>query len=176
MGTHNLLLRLADAAFLEVISVNPAADSPGRPRWFGLDEADSAAAPRLSAWVARTQDIRAARAAAGEDLGPVEAMSRGDLKWLITLPPTGILPLDGVAPALIQWPAGAHPAPALTDAGCRLLRFEVFHSDPARVSVLLERLGLGDAVTVAPLPRGVRGYLAALIDTPGGPRGISTPD
>jgi hypothetical protein len=176
MGTHNLLLRLGEAAYLEVISSNPAADPPGRPRWFGLDEADSAAGPRLSAWVARTHDIRTAVAAAAEDLGPIETMNRGDLEWLITVAPSGIPLLDGVAPALIQWPLGRHPTSGLRDAGCRLVRLEVFHSKPVRVSLLLERLGLPDAVTVTPLPHGVRGYLAALIDTPNGPRGISTPN
>ena len=38
MGTHNFLLRLGDAMFLEVIAPNPAAPAPSRPRWFGLDK------------------------------------------------------------------------------------------------------------------------------------------
>ena len=37
MGTHNLLLRLGDSVFLEVLSPNPDAPPPSRPRWFGLD-------------------------------------------------------------------------------------------------------------------------------------------
>lgn len=37
MGTHNLLLRLGDALFLEVISPNPLVPAPARPRWFALD-------------------------------------------------------------------------------------------------------------------------------------------
>ena len=36
MGTHNLLLKLSDTAFLEVIAVNPKATAPQRPRWFEL--------------------------------------------------------------------------------------------------------------------------------------------
>ena len=46
MGTHNLLLRLGESVFLEVIAPDPAAAPPGRPRWFGLDDV---AAPRLVA-------------------------------------------------------------------------------------------------------------------------------
>ena len=38
MGTHNLLLRLGDSLFLEVIAANPQVPAPDRPRWFGLDQ------------------------------------------------------------------------------------------------------------------------------------------
>src|SRR3981189_2018524 len=46
MGTHNLLLRLGDGVFLEVIAVDPAAGTPAGPRWFGLDDGGGV----LSAW------------------------------------------------------------------------------------------------------------------------------
>jgi hypothetical protein len=170
MGTHNLLLKLGDATYLEVIAVNPAARHPGRPRWFGLDDRGADGEPRLATWVSRSGDIRAAVTAAGEPLGTVETMRRGDLEWQITIPANGAPPLDGVAPALIEWPAGRHPAARLVDAGCRLIRLELFHSDPTRVSSLLGRLGLADTVVVTPLPSGVRGHIAAHIDTPSGGR------
>lgn len=54
MGTHNLLLRLGDSLFLEVISPNPKAPVPTRPRWFALDTLRSNSAPALSTWVVRT--------------------------------------------------------------------------------------------------------------------------
>ncbi|MFD0934083.1 VOC family protein, partial [Methylobacterium trifolii] len=59
MGTRNHLLRLGDALFLEVIAVDPDATPPGRPRWFGLDDAAGVRADwdsgrRLRAFVART--------------------------------------------------------------------------------------------------------------------------
>ena len=38
MGTHNHLLRLGDAVYLEIVALDPGAPPPGRPRWFGLDE------------------------------------------------------------------------------------------------------------------------------------------
>src|SRR5687767_5483712 len=75
MGTHNLLLRLGPAAYLEVIAVDPAAPPPGRPRWFGLDALAPDAGPRLAAWVARTDDVAATAAASTVPLGPVEPMS-----------------------------------------------------------------------------------------------------
>ncbi|MDQ5946917.1 MAG: hypothetical protein QG619_2348, partial [Pseudomonadota bacterium] len=101
MGTHNLLLRLGDSLFLEVIAANPQVPAPDRPRWFGLDHVAPDTLPVLSTWVVRSTDIHASTAAATEPLGIVEPMSRGALDWLITFPADGSSPLDGVAPALI---------------------------------------------------------------------------
>src|SRR3954469_9291740 len=66
MGTHNLVLKLGPSIYLEVISPDPGAPSPGRPRWFELDEGRP---PRLAGWVARTSDIRATAARASEPIG-----------------------------------------------------------------------------------------------------------
>jgi len=175
MGTHNLLLGLGATAYLEVIAVNPAAAQPIRPRWFGLDELDAADEPRLSAWVARSDDIETSAAEAREELGSVESMRRGELEWRITVPADGRPVLDGVAPALIQWSTGAHPATRLMDRGCRLLRLEALHAETARVMALFENLGLARAVSVVTLQPGIAGHLAATIDTPAGPRILATP-
>lgn len=172
MGSHNLLLRLGDALFLEVIAVNPAAPAPGRPRWFALDTLRPDDPPRLSNWVARTDDIRGAAAAASEALGDIEPMSRGALQWLITIPPDGSLPMDGVAPALIEWQAPGHPASRLQDMGCTLYRFEARHPEPDRVNALLATLGLDRSVHVSALPAGARPQLVAHIQTPHGLRAI----
>jgi TusA-related sulfurtransferase len=37
MGTHNCLMQLGEAMFLEIIATDPAA-SPQRRRWFALDD------------------------------------------------------------------------------------------------------------------------------------------
>jgi hypothetical protein len=165
MGTHNCLLRLGNSLYLEVIAPDPRAAKPARPRWFQLDEN---ASPRLAAWVARTSDIRATVAASTESLGEIEPMSRGDLGWLITIPADGSLPLDGAAPALIEWKTGQHPAARLPDAGCSLLRLEIFHPQPARISALLESISLGGDVSAGERPR-----LVAHFQTPNGPRELA---
>jgi catechol 2,3-dioxygenase-like lactoylglutathione lyase family enzyme len=175
MGTHNLLLRLGDSAFLEVIAVNPEAPPPTRPRWFGLDERDRNAPPRLAAWVAQTDDIHRAVALASEPIGEIEEATRGTLNWLITIPRDGRLVLDGVAPFLIQWATGHSPASALPDAGCSLVKLEAFHPDASRITTLFEHLKIEPAVEVRPAAAGVRGYLAAHILTPHGVRILSTP-
>lgn len=173
MGTHNLLLKLGDSLYLEVIAPDPAAPKPGRPRWFQLDEQAADAPPRLATWVVRTSDIQATVAASSEPLGNVESMSRGQLHWRITIPPDGRLPFGGVAPALIEWQAATHPARGLRDVGCSFFKLEAFHPEAERISALLRSLGVEGDVSVEPLRAGERPYLVAHLQTPAGPRKLS---
>ncbi|MDR3671183.1 MAG: VOC family protein [Holophaga sp.] len=161
MATHNCLLRLGPATYLEVIAIDPEAEAE-LPRWFQLDRGGP---PRLATWVARTGDIQSA-AARAPDFGRIEPMARGDLRWEITLPEGGGLPFDGIAPTLIQWRTEPHPAALLADSGCALVRLEGFHPRAAELSGLLGAIGLQDPVELsAGRPR-----LAAHIQTPAGPR------
>ena len=93
MGTHNRLLRLGPKCYLEVIAVDPAAPAPGRPRWFGLDDAATRARiaerPRLVHWVARTNDLATASAACLELPGEILPLSRDSLRWRISVPADG---------------------------------------------------------------------------------------
>jgi hypothetical protein len=175
MGTHNLLLRLGDALFLEVIAPDPQAPAPGRPRWFGLDRLTADTLPRLSTWVMRTEDIQATTALCPEPLGAIEPMSRGSLNWHITIPADGSVPLDGVAPALIKWQTDVHPAAGLVDFGLSLVKLEIFHHAPQRLSRLLTAIGATGPIVVSTLPDGGAPYLAATISTPHGPRLLSSP-
>ena len=170
MGTHNLLLRLGDGLFLEVIAVDPEAPAPSRPRWFALDELRADDPPRLSHWVARTDDIQRATAEACEALGSIEPITRGPLQWLITIPVDGRLPLSGIAPALIEWQTPPHPASRLADRGCTLQRLEAVHPQPRRVASLLASLGLAQAVQVSAPEAGAPPRLVAHILTPTGLR------
>lgn len=173
MGTHNVLLRLGDDVYLEVIAINPRAASPGRPRWFGLDTLEADSQPRLRTWIARTTDIHAMRAAAGEKLGTITEMQRGDLQWLITIPDDGKPPMGGVAPALIEWKTGPHPATRLQDHGLRLERLVLVHPRPHRVMALLEAIGINTMVQVRRSPVGAGSSLVAQIATPSGLRSLS---
>lgn len=175
MATHNLLLRLGDTAFLEIIAPNPAVPAPSRPRWFALDGLGPRSPPRLSAWVVRATDIRAAVAATAEPLGNVEPMSRGALNWLITIPSDGSVPLGGVAPALIEWRADTHPAARLEDRGLSLAKLVIRSSEPNRVSQLLRSLELDAPVSVVPALAGESPRLVAHINTPSGLRLLSVP-
>ena len=70
-------------------------------------------APRLATWAARCDDIRSAAAASTVPVGKIEPMSRGNFRWLITVPDDGKLALGGLAPTLIQWRSPTHPADTL---------------------------------------------------------------
>lgn len=170
MGTHNRLLRLGEGLYLEVIASNPRAPAPGRPRWFGLDELPAEALPRLGSWVLRSDDIQATAAVSRENLGDVTPMARGAFEWLITIPADGRQPLGGVAPALIEWRVGGHPAERLPDCGLALEGLDIFHPDPAAVERLLASLGFDGPVAVHRLPAGQAPHLAARIATPAGLR------
>jgi hypothetical protein len=164
MGTHNCLLKLGEKLFLEVIAANPAAPHPGRPRWFQLDEPEAVKAPRLATWVARCDYIHALAPAS---LGKIETLARGSFRWLITIPDDGKLPLQGVAPTLIQWQSGSHPPDGLEDLGCSLVRFEGVHPEPAKVTDVLKAIGFEGEFQVS---AGDVPSLAAHIQTPAGGR------
>jgi hypothetical protein len=168
MGTHNALLRLGPSVYLEVIAIDPDADPPDRPRWFGLDDLAPDAAPRLATWVVRTSRIEAAVEACPEPLGEILAMERGLFAWRITVRDDGTLPADGVVPSVIEW-SSAPPAGALDDRGCRLVRLEGFHAQPDRIARALAALGVEDVV-IHPLAPDERPGLTAFLDTPSGPR------
>ena len=170
MGTHNLLLPLGATMFVEVIAIDPAAARPARPRWFELDRLSPDDVPRLGCWVARSDDLRESLAAASEDLGMEEPMSRGVLDWHISLPADGSLPLGGTGPALIRWQTDVHPAQRLRDVGCRLVELRLLHPDPERLTALVTSLRLAEWCTTLSVGDAPAPGLVASIDTPHGLR------
>ncbi|MEO1679882.1 MAG: VOC family protein [Pseudomonadota bacterium] len=155
-GTHNRLLSLGPAAYLEVIAIDPSADRPDRARWYGLDAFSGA--PRLTHWAARVADLD--KALAGGPLAEVAtplSLVRGDYRWRMAVTDTGQLPFDDVYPALLEW-QGPHPAAALPDRGVRLTELVLHHPEGAALGRLL-----GDAdrrMTVKDAPPGLSARLA----------------
>ncbi len=168
MGTHNRLMRLGSDEFLEIIAVDPEADPPPRPRWFGLDA--PLTEPRLATWVLRTDDLAAARAVLGPQVGEMRAVSRGSLAWTILIPEDGILPMDGVMPAMIAWPDGPLPGARMADFGCSLTALRLHHPEAGRLASLLAPHFSDDRITfeIAPKPR-----LDATLATPAGLRELA---
>lgn len=162
MGTHNALLHLG-GIYLEVIAIDPAAAVPDHPRWFGLD--DFSGPPRLTNWVARTDDLARALALAPPGSGAPLALSRGDLRWSMAVPASGKLPYGGAFPGLICWQGDAHPVQRLPDAGCRLRSLQIGCPDAGGLRADLAKFagGLEQYVAEAPDP----GF-SAVIATPGG--------
>ena len=173
MGTHNALLRIGPARYLEVMAIDPDAAPPARPRWFDLDEprmrAQLAEGPHLVHYVVRTDDIDALRARSPVDLGDAVPMSRGALRWRMTIPADGHLPGRGLVPTLIEWWTGQpHPAEKLADHGLSLVALAGEHPDPAPIRAALAKLDLDEEVKVT---FGLSPRLAAMIRTP---RGVVT--
>jgi len=142
MATHNRLIRLGVAEFLEIIAPDPAAGPPSRPRWFGLDRPP--APPRLLHWVVRVPEMALALPVLPPESGPAIEATRGDLRWQLTVPEDGSLPFGGVLPSVIQWPPGDLPPLQMPGGGLTLRRLILHHPG---------------AVGIAP-------HLAALIDDP----------
>ncbi|HCQ63837.1 MAG TPA: polyphosphate kinase [Rhodobacteraceae bacterium] len=169
MGTHNRLLSLGPGTYAEALAPDPAADDPGRARWFGLDRyaADPRVTPRLAAWALRVDDLDAALAQAPDGIGAPMAMTRGGYDWRITVPEDGKQPFDGVFPALISW-TGHDPTSALPDTGARLISLTLSHPDAGRLGWALSMLNDDDRVTVRAGPSG----LSALVLTDTGERDL----
>lgn len=166
MGTHNLLLGLG-SEYLEVIAIDPSAPSPDRPRWFGLDRRGAEFDPSLAAWVVRSPDIAATLSASHVDLGKPVDVSRGDLRWRISIPDAGDPPLGGLAPAVIEWDGRA---PALPDSGIRLVSLTLAGPDAPALREVVEALRITAPVTVC---EDLFPSLIAAFDTPAGPRFIT---
>ncbi|WP_431036937.1 VOC family protein [Pseudomonas yamanorum] len=172
MGTHNKLLRLGAHFYLEVIAINPAAVPADRPRWFGLDGLPDNSAPRLAHWVARVDTLTALSPTLVEIVGQVQPMSRGELRWDITILADGSLPWEGAAPSLIQWGQAVHPATILDDKGCTLQMLDIFHPAPERINHLLSALSFSGPVRLNRCDSIETSRLVACIETPSGLRNL----
>lgn len=122
MGTHNLLWRLGPRDYLELISVDPDAKAPPHPRWFGLD--DFSGPPRLICWVMRQDPLIAPEGS------HITQAARGDLRWRITIPDSGLSACGGLAPLLIDWGDGPHPAEMMPDRSLSLIELDLTHPQP----------------------------------------------
>jgi len=165
--THNTLLGLEYGLYLEAIAVDPGAPVPGRPRWFDLDRFSGKA--RLTNWICRTSNMDAALERLGPGAGEPVALRRGDLRWRMAVPASGVLPFDNCQPALIEWQSPVHPSVTLGSSGIALRRLTVRHPEAARLEALLSPL-LEDQRVV--FETGAAG-LSAIFDTPRGERVLS---
>lgn len=156
MSTRNAIMRCGDECFLEIISIDPDAPPPGRPRWFTLDapvtQRRLAMRPRALCWVVSTDALDAVVAASSIDLGEVVSLTRGSLAWRLTVPADGSLADGGLLPAFIEWAPGPHPSTAQRDLGVRLLEIRLTHPDPDGLRARLEVLGVSHLATVAKGP------------------------
>ncbi|WP_113910522.1 VOC family protein [Roseovarius dicentrarchi] len=162
-GTHNRLLGLDDGLYLEVIAIDPAAPAPGQARWFDLDRFSGP--PRIGTWICRTGDLQGAQAAL-PGIGAQVSLARGDLRWRMAVPDSGVLPFDNCHPAVMQWDCARHPAASLPATGITLRRLIVRHPDAHDLQTRLAGVLVDDRVVIEAGPPGLR----AEFDTPDGQR------
>jgi len=162
-GTHNLLLGLADGLYLEVIAIDPDATGAARPRWFDLDRFSGP--PRIGNWICRSDALLSDLEHLPGAGNPVE-LRRGDLRWRMAVPETGILPFDNCHPAIMAWDGDLHPAARLPESGCRLSELVISHPQAPQISARLAPF-LDEVVLRYEV--GAPG-LRASFETPSGPR------
>ncbi|MBP0639363.1 VOC family protein [Cupriavidus sp. AcVe19-6a] len=184
MGTHNRVLGMFGGIYLEVIAIDPAAAAPARPRWFGLDtEAVRQRlenGPFLLHWAARVErpaDLTLWQSQYPARIAPVIPMTRGDLRWRITVPEDGALPGwqgeahaagDGLFPSLIQWDVAAYPGTSLPRQDLALRKLSGRHP---RAELLRQGLAwLGADHLIAIEQSDGQPELSAEIETPQGIR------
>lgn len=165
MGTHNRLFAIASdrhpRAYFEIIAIDPDAPSPGRTRWYDLDDPAlqrtlANDGPALIHWVAACVGIDAEIAALqahgierGEALAVERATPRGPLRWRISVRADGARLGNGAWPTLIEWD-GPHPADTMAPSG---VVFEALAIDARWPLPLHDRLppDVSAAATAAPL-------------------------
>jgi len=167
MGTHNQVIGLDDGVYLEAIAIDPAAAAPGRARWFDLDRFTGP--PRLANWICRCTDMASVLKDAPGAGDPV-TLSRGDLRWTMAVPQDGILPFDGLFPAIIEWWGSAHPAQTLPSSGASLELLELSHPRAAALTAALAPLIEDPRITVRQADRPA---MRARFATPHGERWLT---
>jgi hypothetical protein len=147
MGTHNHLMRLGEAVYLEIVALDPAGQGPGYARWFGLDDQRAVRAAwdeghRLRGWVARTHDIDAVLAGNEAYLGRKVELTANNASFYFSIPTDGSLPFGGAAPSVIDRKGKPPSVATMADFGATLRSLTLEHPDPNAVSALYQRLGV----------------------------------
>lgn len=178
MGTHNHLMQLGNEAYLELIAINPDAEVPSHPRWFGLDEAmmreSIRQSPRLITWVMNTTDINKIKQMANYDIGQPTELQRNQLRWQIALTDDGRLLGNGLLPYVIQWHSQPHPSNGMADLGCRLESLNIYHNRAEWLNASLDSIGAENLVEVKALDDSEAPYLSVEIETPLGIKTLSS--
>ena len=130
-GTHNRLLHLADGIYLEAIAIDKTVQRPPFPRWFDLDNFEGS--PRITNWICRSESIKKDLKMLSVNDTEVVQLQRNNLRWLMSVPFSGILPFSGTFPALLQWQTTPHPVENMLNAGCRLKHMMICHPEASRL-------------------------------------------
>ena len=149
-GTQNALLSLGDRQYLEIIAIDPGQEhAPGLlfPELRGLSQ------PKMIGWAVAVDSVidiaKRARAANIQTVGPLDgsrAQADGSLLTWKTLRIAD--PTVAGLPFFIEWQKStAHPSQT-SPSGCRLMSFEIEHTDIEALRSIL--MSLNVAATTIP--------------------------
>jgi hypothetical protein len=170
MGTHNHRLQLGNSVYLEIVALDPEGTEPGRPRWFGLDNQEKVRSDwnegrRLRGWVANTDTIDSVVSTHGAIFGDKVPLPIGNPTFDFAIPEDGLLPLDGVAPSIIDHRGDSTYVTSIPDLGARLRSLTLEHPNPATIEALYRKLSIEHPPVIVQASK-VR--YRALIETPAG--------
>ena len=169
MGTHNHLMQIGNNAFFEIIAIDPSATSPSRPRWYGLDDPNTARSlqtPRLLTWVVSTPSLDALLGQSDFHYGTALELTRGQLNWRLTVPEDGGLPNYGLLPSIIQWNHPGNPCGFMADMQCELQSINIYHPYRNWYEMQLKQINSDHLVQIHPTDGA--GYMTVSISTPNG--------
>ena len=153
-GTHNALISLTEGAYFELIAPDPTNKSVPPPRWMGVDVLTK---PQLTRWAVKSnalehdvETLRPLRPELAEVQGGERQTPEGkQLAWQLTVPQAA--PEVELIPFFIDWSKSEqHPADALPDMGCEVLRIFGQHPAPQTIRPLLESLNVALELEKAP--------------------------
>lgn len=175
MGTHNHLLQLGGATYLEIVALDPQGDDPPCARWFGLDDqrqvrADWDAGRRLRSWVARTDAIDVVIVRRDQIFGRKVALPWAEPLFDFAIPEDGSLPLGGAVPSLIDRRGKARSMATMADLGARLLSFSLEHPEATAIARLYGELDIDRPPAIV---HGSELRYRAQVETPAGLKELS---
>lgn len=148
-GTHNALMSLGPGIYLEIIAPDPAQNTPPQ----GFDMLASLEKLTPIGWAVATDDAPALRsdlADTGLKPGALRPGSRAlpggsMLSWVSF----GLADAPELAPFFIAWGQGARHPSTTSPGGCRLGSLSLASPDAARLTAIVDRLGLAVPVSKA---------------------------
>jgi len=150
-GTKNALIRLGSTAYLELLAIDDQNKRIPPPRWMGVDVLQE---EQITRWALKSNaldsEINILRTY-NPEMGIQKDGSRNTemgktLQWKLSKPLA--FPEVEIVPFLIDWNASeTHPAAQLPDMGCKLLKLQATHPNPAQFDSLFHKLNYSLAIS-----------------------------
>lgn len=147
MVTHNHRLQLGKSVSLAIVELDPNGVSPSRVRWFGLDNQETVRSNwnesrRLRGWVASTGSKKAFVSTRCAIFGDEVPLPVANPAFAFSIPEDGSLPLDGVAPSLIDHRSDPNSMTEIPSLVACLRSLTLKHPDPAAIETLYRELSI----------------------------------